>query len=79
MNFVIEWGKLIMRNNDLNNILVGLITDLLFYILVESFKWLYGIEKITLEISGQILSVILLVIIFLCIILTYFYNVRNKA
>lgn len=79
MNFVIEWGKLIMQNNNMNSILIGLFTDLIFNIFVEGFKWLYGIEKITLEISGQILSVILLVVINLCIVLTYFYNVRNKA
>lgn len=79
MNFVIEWGKLIMQNNNLDSILLGLFTNLIFYIFVESFKWLYGIEKITLELSGQILSVILLVVIILCITLTYFYNVYNKA
>ena len=79
MNFVIEWGKLIMQNNNLDSILLCLFTNLIFYIFVESFKWLYGIEKITLELSGQILSVILLVVIILCITLTYFYNVHNKA
>ena len=76
---MIEWGKLIMQNNKLDSILLGLFTDLIFYIFVESFKWLYGIKKITLELSGQILSVIFLVVIILCIALTYFYNVRNKA
>lgn len=79
MNFVIEWGKLIMQNNNLDSILLGLFNNLIFYIFVESFKWLYGIEKITLELSGQILSVILLVVIILCITLTYFYNVYNKV
>jgi len=68
-----------MQNNKLDSILLGLFTDLIFYIFVESCKWLYGIKKITLELSGQILSVILLVVIILCIALTYFYNVRNKA
>lgn len=79
MNFVIEWGKLIMQSNNLNSILDGLLTNLIFYIFLESFKWLYGIEKITLELSGQILSVTLLVFIILCIVLTYFYNVYNKS
>lgn len=79
MDFVIEWGKSIMQNNFWNTVLVGLITNIFCYVFLESFKWLYGIEKITLEISGQILSVILFVIIFLCFLLTYFYNVHNKA
>lgn len=68
-----------MQNNFWNTVFVGLITNIFFYVFIESFKWLYGIEKITLEISGQILSVILFVIVFLCVLLTYFYNVHNKV
>ncbi|WHI82627.1 hypothetical protein PYH56_12425 (plasmid) [Staphylococcus epidermidis] len=68
-----------MQNKISTNILVGLIINLLFYVFIEGFKWLYGVEKITLEISGQILSVILLITVFLVLMFAYFHYVHNKS